>query len=61
MYQLRHCCAALPDISKEDNVMKDVLKAIIVVTAVIGICAAALTVLNKAGMLRRRYLTVEEN
>lgn len=46
---------------EEDYLMKDVLKVICIITAVVGICAAAVAVLNKNGMLRRRYLTIEEN
>lgn len=41
--------------------MKDVLKAMCIITAIIGVCAAAAVVLSRSGLLRRRYLTVEEN
>ena len=41
--------------------MKDVVKALVVVAAVISICAGALTLLERLGLLRRSYLTVEEN
>jgi hypothetical protein len=41
--------------------MKDVVKALVIVAAIISICASALTLLNQLGLLRRNYLTVEES
>lgn len=41
--------------------MKDVVKALVIVAAVISICASALTLLGQLGLLRRSYLTVEES
>ena len=41
--------------------MKDVVKALVIVAAVISICASVLTLMNQLGLLRRNYLTIQES
>ena len=41
--------------------MKDFVKAVVIISAVISIFASALTLMDQFGLLRRNYLTVEED
>lgn len=41
--------------------MKDVLKAMCVISVILSFCAAAVVVLSRSGLGKRQYLTVEEN
>ena len=41
--------------------MKDAVKALVIFAAVISICASVLTLMNQLGLLKRNYLTVEED
>jgi hypothetical protein len=41
--------------------MKEVVKALVIVAALVSICASVLTLMNQLGLLRRNYLTVEES
>ncbi len=41
--------------------MKDVIKALAALAALIGICACVVALLDRLGMLRRTYFSVGEN
>ncbi len=41
--------------------MKDVIKAMCVILAIIGVVCGAVIVLSRTGLLKRRYLTVQES